>query len=145
LTYRQQLFVEYYLGEARGNGVAAARLAGYRGDGDALHVTAYRLLRNATIASRIRARVSEVAGNTDDILVQLWALASAPTSHFMIQTREERCDADGNRVREMQARLDYSAKVRALELLMRYHRMLDEKAAVDVPIKALVGVDISKI
>src|SRR5262249_44768990 len=129
----------------RGNGVAAARMAGYSGDGDALHVTAYRLLRNATIASRIRARVSEVAGDTDEILRQLWQGASAPLSQFLVVRRPATYDDDGILIESARLRLDYSSKVKALELLMRYNRMLDEKAPSDVHIKALVGVDIGRI
>jgi phage terminase small subunit len=145
LNLRQTLFVEAYLGDARGNGVQAARMAGYSGTPNVLHVTAARLLRNATVLARIRERVAAITDDTTAILQALWEVASAPTAHHMVVTREEQFDADGNRVKEMQVRQDYSAKVRALELLMKYHGMLTNKPPTEVRVKALVGVDISRI
>jgi hypothetical protein len=97
------------------------------------------------VASRIKSRLNEVGLSTTAILHELAALATAPTSHFMIQTREEQYDQSGKKVKDAQIRLDYGAKIRALELLMRYHRMLDERQPVEVTIKALVGVDINRI
>jgi hypothetical protein len=145
LTYRQRMFTEHYLGDAAGNGVQAARLAGYSGNARTLHSTAYELLRNPAILARIRARVEEVTGDTTAILEHLWHIASAPTEHFMIVTREEEYDQDGNLLRGAQMRLDYGAKVRALELLMRFHGMLANKPPAEVTVKALVGVDINRI
>jgi hypothetical protein len=145
LTLKQTLFVEAYLGEAHGNGVAAARVAGYTGTPNTLARTAWELLRQPKISLRIRARVEEITGDTTAILQALWAVASAPTAHFMVVTREEQYDADGDKVRDMQIRQDYSAKVRALELLMRYHGMFAAKPPADVTVKALIGIDLNRI
>jgi hypothetical protein len=145
LNLRQYLFSEAYLGEARGNATKAARVAGYSGSDNVLATTGRELLRNPHIKSRIQARLNEVGLSTTAILHELAELATAPTSHFMIQTREEMYDQDGKKIRDAQFRLDYGSKVRCLELLMRFHRMLDERAPVEVTIKALVGVDINRI
>lgn len=47
------------MGEANGVGTQAARLAGYSGDENTLHVQAWRLLRKATVKAAIRERVHE--------------------------------------------------------------------------------------
>jgi hypothetical protein len=138
-------FAEAYIGAAHGNGVAAARIAGYTGSPNALAQQAYRLLAHCKVRSHIRARVEQIVGDTTSILQALWEVASAPTAHFMIVTREEEHDENGNSIRPMQIRQDYSAKVRALELLMRYHGMLHDKPPAEVTVKALIGVDLNRI
>jgi len=145
LTLRETLFVEAYLGDCRGNASAAARAAGYTGSNETVRQTAVEVLRRPCITSRIRARVEEITGDTSAILYELWAVASAPTSHHMVVTREEQFDENGSSIRQAQLRLDYSAKVRALELLMRYHGMLHDKPVAEVTVKALIGVDLNRI
>jgi hypothetical protein len=145
LTYKQFAFAEAYIGAAHGNGVAAARLAGYSGSPNALAQQAYRLLAHRKVRSHIRARVEQIVGDTTTILQQLWEVASAPTTHFIVVTREEQSDEHGNSIRPVQIRQDYSAKVRALELLMRFHGMLHDKPPAEVTVKALIGVDINRI
>ena len=54
LTLKQERFINAYLGEAAGNGVQAARLAGYSGNDNVLHVTASRLLQQPTIRTRVQ-------------------------------------------------------------------------------------------
>ena len=53
LTLKQRRFVEAYMGEACGNGVLAARLAGYKGDNNTLHNIASENVRKPTVASAI--------------------------------------------------------------------------------------------
>jgi phage terminase small subunit len=145
LTHKQALFVEYYLGEARGNATQAARMAGYTGTDHALQQRGYELLKKSEVLTRIRARVREVGMTTDEILLELWRVAMAPTAAFMVQTRAATYDTDGTLLEPMQTRLDYAAKVRALELLMKYNGMFDRKAQGEPVVKALIGVDISRI
>lgn len=52
LTYKQRRFVDCYAG----NGVEAARKAGYRGNANTLHVVAAENLRKPTILAAIEAR-----------------------------------------------------------------------------------------
>jgi phage terminase small subunit len=124
LTAKQQQFVELYLGDCRGNGARAAREAGYKGDG---RQVAYENLRNETIRARIDERLETEALSAAQILAELSELAMAPTSHFMQIIRP----ADDKRGQKMTVRLDYSAKVRALELLGKYHRLWTERHEVN--------------
>jgi hypothetical protein len=145
LTLKQELFVSYYLGAAHGNGTQAARLAGYQGDDNTLSTTAFRLLRNAEIAARIHERVQAVVADNDAILAETWRVASAPISAFMVVTKPATYDEDGTLIEAAQMRLDYASKVRALALLLRYHGMLNGQGQTETPVKALVGVDVSRI
>jgi hypothetical protein len=89
--------------------------------------------------------VREVGITTDEILLELWRVAMSPTAAFMVQTRAATYDTDGTLLEPMQTRLDYAAKVRALELLMKYLGMFDRKAQGEPVVKALISVDISRI
>jgi len=53
LTQRQRAFLAAYLGEARGVGIKAARLAGYRGTEHYLRTIASKLVTNGDIAAAI--------------------------------------------------------------------------------------------
>lgn len=55
LTLKQQRFIDFYVG----NGADAARKAGYKGNDKTLAVVASKLLNDANIASRIKARESK--------------------------------------------------------------------------------------
>jgi phage terminase small subunit len=84
LTAKQQLFIEAYLGAARGNATEAARLAGYEGDGDALGVTGHRLLSNARIAEAVAARLKRAKRclQADEVLELLTEQATATMDDF---------------------------------------------------------------
>ncbi len=56
LTEKQRKFVEAYMGKAEGNGVEAARLAGYKGNDNTLAAIASENLRKPKIASAIEER-----------------------------------------------------------------------------------------
>lgn len=56
LTRKQQLFVEAYCGEARGNATEAARLAGYKGTAMTLGQVGAENLRKPQIAEAIEQR-----------------------------------------------------------------------------------------
>lgn len=59
LNLKQLQFVEAYCGKANGNGMLAAKLAGYNGSTKALEVQGHRLIRNVTIRSAIDAIYKE--------------------------------------------------------------------------------------
>jgi len=123
LTLKQTLFTQYYLGSAKGNGVEAARLAGYGGDERTLAGIASENLAKPHIAARIRARVEEL-GITDDALLQeLAAVAFSPWQDFI--------EIDTGRNGKQRVRMDLKDKVRALELLMKHKGMLDSKLTVN--------------
>lgn len=60
LTEKQRRFVEFYTGEAKGNGALAARLAGYQGTDKALTVAGSRLLATASVAAAIQSAFAAV-------------------------------------------------------------------------------------
>ncbi len=64
LTKKQQRFVEYYVGEANGNGTKAARLAGYSGDEVATAVAASRLKRDPKIKEAIDKELANSAAKS---------------------------------------------------------------------------------
>lgn len=62
LTPKEQAFVTAYVGPAAGNGAAAAKAAGYKGNGKVLSVQASRLLAKASVKLALdehRTRVIE--------------------------------------------------------------------------------------
>lgn len=67
LTPKQELFAENYI-QNGGNGVQAAKAAGYQGDTNALNQQARYNLQNPTISARVRERVEGVAADTDEVL-----------------------------------------------------------------------------
>lgn len=62
LSLRELRFIEAYLANG-GNGVAAARQAGYRGDANSLKVTASRALSRANVRAALERRHAEVMAN----------------------------------------------------------------------------------
>jgi phage terminase small subunit len=118
LTTKQQLFIEAYLGEAKGNGTAAARIAGYKGNDKQLGVMASQNLAKPSIASRVRARVESAAMNANEVLQELALVAKLPHQD------------DPKSVQN---------KVRALELLGKHHKLFTDK------VEHSGSIDINKV
>lgn len=104
LTHKQELFVNAYLGEAKGNATEAARLAGYKGTEKSLNVTAYDLLRNPKISELVEKRTSEAAMSATEVLQKLSEIANRERSD--IATRDQ---------------------IKALELLGRHHKLFTDR------------------
>jgi len=66
LTYKQQAFVEHYLGGARWNASEAARRAGYKHPGP----QGSRLLKNVKIRARIIGRLAEMGATTEALMAR---------------------------------------------------------------------------
>lgn len=66
-TLKQEKFVNEYLANG-GNGVQAARAAGYKGDTNTLNQVARDNLQKPTIASRVRERVDGLAATSAEVL-----------------------------------------------------------------------------
>ncbi len=73
LTPKQRRFVSAYL--EFGNGVKAAKLAGYQGNPVTLASVAYENLRKPHISSMIKARLEEVDMGQDFVLKHLKRIA----------------------------------------------------------------------
>lgn len=79
LRLKQQLFVSYYLGKAKGNGALAARLAKYGAPKEA----AARLLTFANVKSAIAEKLAAVAMDQDEVLARLSRQAASDMGDFL--------------------------------------------------------------
>jgi phage terminase small subunit len=107
LSWRQKLFVEFYISECRGNGTEAAARAGYRGDRHQLGVIASENLRKPLIVAAVRRRAREIMSEPA-VVEQLVAF-----------------------IRSEPAPVERAAWVRAIELLLKYHGALDSRVQVE--------------
>lgn len=82
LTHKQQLFVEAYLGVAKGNATEAARLAGYKGNDQTLASVGAENLRKPHITAMIGRRVEIEAMEADEVLKLLSDHARASLADF---------------------------------------------------------------
>lgn len=110
LTLKQKLFIEAYVGRARGNATEAARIAGYRGDEGTLAQVGHENLRKPEIRAAMEARVQRSAMEADEVLSELSKIA--------------RMDATSSSA--------LSSKVRALEILAKIHGMMSDKLNVNL-------------
>lgn len=141
LTYKQRLFVEAYLGEANGNGVEAARMAGYSWPDK----VAAQLLGKTRILAQIDARLDEAALSTNQILARLSDIATADLGDFIDIT-----DAGGWKLALNKAKrgrrthlikkikstesgpeIELHSPMEALTLLGKYRRLFVERVAVE--------------
>ena len=79
LTYKQRLFVEAYLGEANGNGVEAARIAGYSWP----EKQAFQLLGKTRIKAQIARRLKAAAISANEILARMSEIATTDIGEFL--------------------------------------------------------------
>ncbi len=78
LTFRQRLFVSYYLGDANGNATEAARMAGYAVPG----VQGCENLAKPNIRAEIEAALVGPAMSADETLARISDFASADLGDF---------------------------------------------------------------
>lgn len=81
LTFKQRLFVEAYVGRARGNGTEAARLAGYEGDDNTLKSVGSENLRKPDVAKEIQVRRKELVASISAETLILSAAEDASSSY----------------------------------------------------------------
>ncbi len=77
LTSKQQLFVEYFVGEASGNASLAAKLAGYAGSNETLRAVGAENLAKPNIAQLCQQRVEDAAMSANDVLKHITDIALA--------------------------------------------------------------------
>ena len=109
LTLKQALLVKAYLGEARGNGVKAARFAGYRGNEATLRAIASENLTKPNIAAEVSRRVSKIL-EPDEVLTELCMIAEA----------------------QITERIKTTEKLKALELVRRHHKLFEPQLKITV-------------
>jgi phage terminase small subunit len=81
LTNKREMFIEHYLSNGH-NGKRAAEAAGYA-KGHAAETEASRLLRNAEIQERVRARVAEAGVQANEVLGTLASHMRADIGEIM--------------------------------------------------------------
>jgi phage terminase small subunit len=127
LTQRQRLFVEAYIGSCNGNAREASRAAGYSGDDNALSQRGFELVRNPKIAELIGVRVQEAVMRANEVLSELSLIAKADWQNFL----EIRRDREGETIA---ATLKLSDKIKALELVGKYHKLFSERLDLSVQV-----------
>jgi phage terminase small subunit len=70
-TNKQQEFINAYLGVANFNATEAARIAGYKGNGNTLAAVGSENLRKPNIAAEIKVRLQASAMQADELLMLL--------------------------------------------------------------------------
>jgi hypothetical protein len=102
LTAKQQLFCEFYIGEANGNATESARLAGYKGSDETLRAIGSQNLTKPNISDACRERVNDVALSANKVLSEL--------SEIALDKSEATRD-----------------RIAALQLLGKYHKLFSER------------------
>jgi phage terminase small subunit len=119
LTFKQRLFVRFYVGEAAGNASKAARLAGYRDDNaNSLKQTAYETLTKPYVQRAIARALADRFGSPEDVRAGIAEIASGNAADYL------RPGADG----KLEIDLERMAEAGALGLI---HRFEEEVLKVD--------------
>lgn len=156
MTVKERLFVNYYLGKAGGNGTEAARLAKYKHP----RQIATQLLSKLHIREAIENKVSTIGMEADEVLERLARLARVDGTNFLTFSTDKKSDEapkldlrkakrkdnlcglkeitettrtdleTKNVERELKVKIEMPIK--ALELFMKFHGMLVERAQIDV-------------
>ena len=146
LSTKQRLFVEFYLGDAKGNAAQAARLAGYR---DAKN-EGYRLKRHPDVAAMIEERITEAAMSADEVMMRLAEHARASMEQFFKISKTGRVTLDFEKARKAGVLFlikSYSNSPKngvvielhdsqaALVQLGKYHKLFTDKVDVAVDVE----------
>ena len=95
MTYKQRLFVAAYLGDAKGNAVEAARIAGYAWPDK----VGSQLLGKTRIRAAIAAQLDRAAMKADEVLARLSEIAGASFRDFLEIKPDGTWKTDLNRAR----------------------------------------------
>lgn len=151
LTLKQRKFCLAYVGEANGNGVVAARLAGYKGNDVTLRAVAYENLTKPHIQSfiaELRAKAEKAASDkilsATEVLVGLTRIAEAdvadlfPNDEWMQEAKRNGVsrliksvsfDKDTGRMTKMEMHNAHGAHVD----LGKYHKLFVDKLEIVTP------------
>jgi hypothetical protein len=121
MTDKQIRFVEMYCGPAHFNAKVAAKMAGYRDSN-----TGGDTRRIPDVAALIDATLDVMALTRAEILAELTRVALSPMEHFGQLVRPAFVDKDGVQYDAI-VKLDYSAKMKALELIGKARAMFTDK------------------
>jgi phage terminase small subunit len=118
LTTKEQRFISAYLGDANGNATEAARIAGYSDKSyDALRKEASRIVTKPHVRAHIDAVLMAEAMSPAEILRELRDVGTAEWRDFItVRTNPKTGET-------IEVKMDLSAKMKALELNGKYHKM----------------------
>ncbi len=120
LTTKQELFVDLYLGAAKGNATRAAELAGYEGSRGVLARIGSETLAKPAVRDAVRARLDEIGLSQAEILAELADITRAEWRELI----EVKYNHKGEVV---EARFNLRDKLMAIELLAKCHGMLKDQ------------------
>lgn len=132
LSPKQEAFVQAYIGPARFNASAAARIAGYKDPGQA----GYILKKNEEVRARIDDVLNALSLNAAEVLSELTDVATAEWRDFVeVLLRDD----DGNPIK---TRMDLSAKIKSLELLGKHHQLFSDNLNINggIEIREYIGI-----
>lgn len=125
LSTKQKLFVAAYLGDAHGNATEAARMAGYSKP----RQSGSENLSNPVISARVAQKVENADISADRVLAELASVAFASWTEF-VEVLSRNKDGTPRKVK-----MDLTNKVKALELLGKYHQVFVERQQLDINIR----------
>ncbi len=152
LSGKQKAFINAYLGEANYNATKAARLAGYKGNGDTLSQIGYKMVRNGQIAKEISIRHQESAMNADEVLKRLGEQARAEYSQFILSdgTVDIKSLIDAGKAHLIKGvtplkdgnRIDFYDGQSALNTLAKHHGLLTDKLEIKIKDELSQAIDL---
>jgi hypothetical protein len=150
LTYKQRLFVSFYLGEANGNATKAARLAGYSSP----EKQGYQLLGKTRIRAAVDSALAAAAMSSDEVLARLSEFAAADLSDYVtvgddgegwvdltkakrrlrvvkkLKFTRKTFERDGIATSDTTAEIELHSPLTALDKLAQYHGLYRDREAV---------------
>lgn len=126
LTAKEELFVAHYLGDARGNATEAAKLAGYKGTNGSMSTLGWKLLKKVEIRARIRERLDAVDASAERVIREIGDVAFAEWRDFLLVRTDPKTGE------AVEVKMDLGSKVKSLEMLAKYHKLLTDKQEVEV-------------
>jgi hypothetical protein len=135
VTFKQSLFVMFYLGACNGNSTESARRAGYRHPNQA----GPRLLVNAGIQAAVDAKLDALRISQDEILLRMARLATSSIGDFIVVEGQswrldlEKVKRHGYAVKKIKQgkdgpEIELESKHNALVKLGEYYNMWNREA-----------------
>ena len=153
MTEKQRAFADYYI--IHKNATQAARLAGYKGDDNALAVIGNRNLRIAKIRAYIDRAFRERAMSRDEVLDRLSSIAAGDAADYLrVDEHDSRivqldvgrmvASGKGHLIKRFSqtkrgTTIELYSAHEALRDLAKFHRLFGEEAQVSVTVK-IVGM-----
>lgn len=132
LTPKEKRFADAYLGEAKGNGTQAVRIAEYEGKSDeVLRVIASRLLTKVNVRAYIDNVLTAESASAAEVLRELRDVAFSDWGAHLVEIRDPKTGE------LLFAKVDLGDKVKALELLGKHHKLFTDKVEVEPGERAL--------